>query len=301
MNLKLVISGAILAAVSIVGYASIFTVRETSQVLVIQLGEPKRLETKPGLHFKLPLIQKVVHVEKRVLDLDPPVEDVILADQRRLQVDAFARYRIVDAQRFYEAIGGGTDFTVMQQRLNTRMTPQLRASMRSQLGNVTLLGLLSDEREVIFTQIIDVLQDAISNFGIEVLDVRIRRADLPPETSNAIYERMKSEREREAAEFRAQGKETADQIRARAERERTVILAEARREAQIIRGEGDNEAIKVLAESYNQDSEFFAFYRSLQAYKKTLSTENTTLVLSPDSEFFRYFKNFPNELQPDSK
>jgi modulator of FtsH protease HflC len=277
---------------------SAFIVDEREQALVIMFGEHQRTIESPGLNFKIPFVQNVVIVERRVLDLDPSVEEVILADQRRLQVDAFARYRIVDPLQFYKAIGGGTDFRIMERTLQSRLAPQLSAAMRSTLGSVTLVDILSNARATVISRIAASLREAESTFGIKVVDVRIRRADLPDQTSQAIYGRMKSERDREASEFRAQGLEQGQQIRSRAERERTVLLAEAEREAQRLRGEGDRQAIRIQAEAYGKAPEFFVFYRSLQAYRETLQGDDTTMVLNPRGDFFQYFENAPVGVLP---
>ncbi len=292
MNRLILILGVLLVAAGFGLSSSAFIVDERQQALVIRFGQYKYTVAQPGINFKVPFIDTAVFVERRVLDLDPSVEEVILADQRRLQVDAFARYRIVDPLRFYQAVGGGTDFRVMERILQSRLAPQLSAAMRSTLGSVTLVDILSETRSSVIGRIAANLRDAERTFGITVVDVRIRRADLPDQTSQAIYNRMKSEREREAAEFRAQGLEQAQQIRSRAERERTVLLAEAEREAQRLRGEGDREAIRVQSDAYGKAPEFFALYRSLQAYRETLKGSDTTLVLSPNSDFFQFFERF---------
>lgn len=290
MNKKLAIIGFLIVALGFIASSSLFVVDETQQALVLQFGEPKRVIQEPGLKAKLPLIQNVIFYDRRVLDLDPPVEQVILADQKRLDVDAFVRYRITEPLRFYQSVG--TEVALVQ-RLNTVVI----SSLRRVLGNVTLLGVLSEERAAIMDNIREQVNSEAKAFGIDIVDVRIRRADLPEETSQAIFARMRSEREREAAEFRAQGQELAQQIRSRADRERTVILAEAQREAQVLRGEGDNQALRIIAEATSRDPQFYAFYRTLEAYRTSISREDTTLVLSPDSEFFRFFHNFNGQLE----
>ena len=232
--------------------------------------------------MKVPLLQEVRYYERRILDLDPPAERVILADQKPLWVDAFVRYKIIDPLHFFQTVQ-------TEGRLRDRLGQIVNASLRSTLGNATLSTVLSDERAGLMAQIRDKVSTESTRFGIEVVDVRIRRADLPEETSQAVYQRMRSEREREAAEFRAQGFERAQQVRSTADREATVIRAEAEREAQILRGEGDGEKTKVLAEAYTKDEEFFRFYRSMTAYRKGLNSKDTTMVLTPDSDFFKYF------------
>lgn len=282
MSRTLAAIGFAVAVLGVVGSASVFTVNEAQQALVLQFGEPRRVVREPGLKFKVPFIQEVRILDRRVLDLEPPVEQVILADQKRLDVDAFARYRIHDPLRFYQT--AGTEAVA-----ETRMNATVNSALRRVLGNVTVLAVLSDERTKIMSDIKNQVNAEAQRFGIEIVDVRIRRADMPQETSQSIFARMRSEREREASEARAQGQEQAQQIRARAERERTVIVAEAQRDAQILRGEGDNTALKLIAEVTSKDPEFYGFYRSLEAYRKALNKDDTTMVLSPNSEFFRYF------------
>lgn len=284
MNKKLVILGVIAVILGVVGASSLFTVAETQQALVLQFGEPKRIIQEPGLKAKVPFVQNVVMLDRRVLDVDPPVEQVILADQKRLEVDAFARYRIADPLRFFQSVGN-------ENNAETRLASVVNSSLRRVLGNVTLLAVLSEERGRVMADIRAQVNQEAQRFGIEIVDVRIRRADLPEATSQAVFERMRAERDREAREARAQGQEQAQQIRSRAERERTVILAEAQRDAQILRGEGDNQAIRILADAANRNPDFYQFYRSLEAYREALRQDNTSLVLSPDSEFFRFFGN----------
>lgn len=283
MNKKL-IAGVLVLVLGVVAFASLFTVSETQQVLVLRLGEPRRQIQTPGLQVKVPLIENLVVYDRRVLDLDPPVEQVILADQKRLDVDAFARYRIEDPLRFYQTV---RDEATLEQRLNTIVT----SALRRVLGNVTLLAILSEERTQVMDDISGQVNDEARRFGLEIVDVRIRRADLPEETSQAIFARMRSEREREAAEARAQGQEQAQQIRSRADRERTVIIAESQRDAQILRGEGDNQALRILAEASGRDPEFYSFYRTLQAYRESMNKDDTTFVLSPTGDFFRFFRD----------
>ncbi|MBY6263363.1 protease modulator HflC [Azospirillum sp. 412522] len=282
MKRTLAIAGIAIVALGVVASSALFTVNEAQQALVLQFGEPRRVIQEPGLKVKIPFIQEVRLLDRRVLDLDPPVEQVILADQKRLDVDAFARYRIHDPLRFYQT--AGTEAVA-----ETRLNSIVNSSLRRVLGNVTVLAVLSDERARIMTDIKGQVNDEAKRFGIEIVDVRIRRADLPEETSQSIFARMRSEREREASEARAQGQEQSQQIKSRAERERTVIIAEAQRDAQILRGEGDNSALKLIAEATSQDPGFYGFYRSLEAYRKSLNGNDTTMVLSPTGEFFRYF------------
>ena len=279
--LALVVVALILAAVS----GSLFTVNQTQQALVLQFGEPKRTIQEPGLAFKLPFIQDVTYYEKRVLSLIPQdAEEVILADQKRLQVDAYARYRIEDPLLFYQ--------TVRNERgARGRLEAIIDSSVRRALGRETLASILTGQRNDITRSIGEEVNASVASLGIKIIDVRLRRADYPTATSQNIFNRMKSEREREAKEFRATGEEEAQKIRADAEKTRTVILSEAQRESQQIRGAGDSQAIQIYADSFGQDADFFAFYRSMEAYRKSMNNNGTSLVLSPDSSFFRFFKD----------
>ncbi len=286
MSRSLFAAGIGLIVVAILASASLFTVNETQQALVLQFGEPRRVIKEPGLKIKIPFIQNVVIMDRRVLDLDPPVEQVILADQKRLDVDAFARYRIHNPLRFYQTVTN-------EVRAENRMNSIVNSALRRVLGSVTLLAVLSEERARVMNDIRAQVNAEAQDLGIEIVDVRIRRADLPEETSQSIFARMRSEREREAAEARAQGQEQSQQIRSRAERERTVLLAEAQRDAQKLRGEGDNQALRIIAEATSSDPQFYTYYRSLEAYRKTMSKGDTTYVLSPDSSFFRFFRDVP--------
>ena len=279
--LSLVVVALILAAVS----GSLFTVNQTQQALVLQFGEPKRTIQEPGLAFKLPFIQDVTYYEQRVLSLIPQdAEEVILADQKRLQVDAYARYRIEDPLLFYQ--------TVRNERgARGRLEAIIDSSVRRALGRETLASILTGQRNDITRSIGEEVNTSVASLGIKIIDVRLRRADYPTATSQNIFNRMKSEREREAKEFRATGEEEAQKIRADAEKTRTVILSEAQRESQEIRGAGDSKAIQIYADSFGQDADFFAFYRSMEAYRKSMNNNGTSLVLSPDSSFFRFFKD----------
>jgi membrane protease subunit HflC len=267
----------------IVLFSSLFTVHQTQQALVLQVGEPRSVVTDPGLHMKLPWpFQNVLYLDKRVLYLDLPAEEVIAQDKKRLVVDAFARWRITDPLRFYQSL---TDEDVAQVRLQ----PILGSNVRRILGSQTFAAVLSGERAKLMIDIRDGVNAQTKNFGIEVVDVRIRRADLPPQNSDAIYRRMQQERVRQANEFRAQGEQISQEIRSKADRDATVIVAEATRQAEITRGQGDGEKNRIFAEAFGQDPDFFAFYRSMSSYSASLKGENTTVILSPDSEFFRYF------------
>lgn len=285
MNRKTsLIAGVIVILVGLGLFSSAFTVHQTNQAIVMQFGKPIRVVSEPGLDWKIPIAQNVLYYEKRVLNLDPPVESILLADQKRILVDAFARYRITDALEFFKTVR--TEGGVRQ-----RLGPIVSASLRSVLGNATLASVLSEERAKIMLQIRQTVNAQAGRFGIELVDVRIRRADFPEEISQAVYGRMKSEREREAAEFRAQGFEQAQRIRAGADREATVIRAEAKREAEIERGKGEAIRTRTLNNAFGQDAGFFNFYRSMQAYSASLTGQSTYMVLSPDSEFFDFFSS----------
>jgi modulator of FtsH protease HflC len=273
-----------LFVVVIVGYSSVFAVSQTEQVLVVRLGEPVRVVTEPGLNFKAPFIDTVISIDKRILDLENPSQEVIASDQKRLVVDAFARYRIKNALRFYQSIGS-------IQAANIQLTTLLNASLRRVLGEVTFITVVRDERETLMARIRDQLDKEADGYGIQVVDVRIRRADLPEQNSQAVYQRMQTERQREAAEFRAQGGQKAQEIRSKADREATVIIAEANSTAEQTRGAGDAERNRLFAESYGKDPDFFAFYRSMTAYEVGLKSSDTRFLLRPDSEFFRFFAN----------
>lgn len=274
----------ILLVAIVVGYSSVFTVSQTEQVLLVRLGEPVRVVTEPGLNFKVPFIDTVISIDKRILDLENPAQEVIASDQKRLVVDAFARYRIKDALRFYQTLGS-------IQAANIQLTTLLNASLRRVLGEVTFINVVRDERDVLMNRIQKQLDRETASYGIAVIDVRIRRADLPEQNSQAVYQRMQTERQREAAEFRAQGGQKAQEIRSRADREATVIIADANSQAEQVRGEGDGERNRLFAEAYGKDADFFAFYRSMSAYEASMKGSDTRFLLRPDSEFFRYFAN----------
>jgi membrane protease subunit HflC len=272
----------LLLIIIVVGYSSVFTVDMTEQALVVRLGDPVRVVTEPGLHFKTPFIDTVIDIDKRILDLENPAQELIASDQKRLVVDAFARYRINNALRFYQSIGS-------IQAANIQLTTLLNASLRRVLGEVTLIQVVRDEREALMARIRDQLDKEAGGYGIQVIDVRIRRADLPEQNSQAIYQRMQTERQREAAEFRAQGGQKAQEIRSTADREATVIVAEANSTAEQTRGEGDGERNRLFAEAYGKDPDFFAFYRSMSAYENGLKSSDTRFLLRPDSDFFKFF------------
>ena len=279
-----IVSLFVLLVAIVVGYSSLFTVSETQQVLLVRLGEPVRVVTTPGLNFKVPFIDTVISIDKRILDLENPAQEVIASDQKRLVVDAFARYRIKDALRFYQTLGS-------IQAANIQLTTLLNASLRRVLGEVTFINVVRDERDLLMSRIQKQLDRETASYGIAVIDVRIRRADLPEQNSQAVYQRMQTERQREAAEFRAQGGQKAQEIRSKADREATVIIADANSQAEQVRGEGDGERNKLFAEAYGKDADFFAFYRSMTAYENSMKGNDTRFLLRPDSEFFRYFAN----------
>jgi membrane protease subunit HflC len=279
---KLILSGAVFLVALILLLASTFKVKEGEQAIIMQFGEPREVVRTPGLRFKTPFVQNVEYFDKRVMEFEAPSEELILGDQKRLVMDAFLRYRIVDPLRFFQSVGS-------EQVARARLSAILNSSLRQVLGKVPLITVLSSERAGLMLETRDLVNKASLAFGMDVIDVRIRRADLPEENSQAVYQRMQTERQREAKEFRAQGAQQAQIIRARAERERTVLLAEAKRDAEITRGQGDGEAVRIFAEAFGRDPEFFAFYRSMHAYREALGKTDTTMVLSPKSEFFRYF------------
>jgi modulator of FtsH protease HflC len=274
----------LLLAVVVVGYSSVFTVDQTEQALVVRLGEPVGVVTDPGLHFKAPFVDTVIPIDKRILDLENPSQEVIASDQKRLVVDAFARYRIKTPLRFYQTVGS-------IQAANTQLTTILNASLRRVLGEVTFIQVVRDEREALMNRIRDQVDKEADAYGIQVVDVRIRRADLPEQNSVPVYKRMQTQREQEAAEYRAQGAQKAQEIRANADREATVIVAEANSTAEQVRGDGDGERNRLFAEAYGKDPDFFSFYRSMTAYENGLKSADTRFLLRPDSEFFKFFGN----------
>jgi len=284
MNKILAVVGVIVIAIGIVASSALFIVQQTQQAIVLRLGKPQNTVQNPGLNFKVPFIEEVVFYEKRVLDLDPPTERVILADQKRLDVDSYARFRIIDPLLFYQT-------TRLVSGVPGKLSPIINSSLRRVLGNNTLLDILSTGRATIMVDIQKAVNDAVKRFGMEIVEVRVRRADYPDETRSNIENRMKSERDREAKEFRAEGFELAEGIRADADKQKVVILAEAQKEAETLRGKGDGLAIQIYADAFGQDPDFFAFYRSMQAYRKALSSSDTTMVLSPTSDFFKYFNS----------
>jgi modulator of FtsH protease HflC len=284
MRLNLVggIIAALVVVALIVAYSAVFTVYQTRQALVVRLGEPRRVVTEPGLNYKVPLIENVIHIDNRILDLENPAQEVIASDQKRLVVDAFARYRIKEPLKFYQTVG-----TV--ERANQQLSILLNSALRRVLGEATLTQVVRDQREQLMARVREQLDNEAQAFGISVVDVRIRRADLPEQNSQAVYQRMQTERQQEAAQFRAQGSQRSQEIRARADRDVTVLLADAQSKGEQTRGEGDGERNRIFAEAFGRDPEFFAFYRSMQAYEAGLKNNDTRMLLRPDSEFFRFF------------
>ena len=285
MNLRLILPIVVLIVVALIAYNTLFIVDQTEQAIVLQFGEPKRVVEQPGLETKLPW-QSVVTYDKRVLDYDLPAARVTAADQKPMIVDAYARFRITNPLLFYQAVG-------TEQVARTRLTPIMSGNVRNIVSTVDLADVVSGKREVTMRRIRDAVNAQAKGLGIDITDVRIRRADLPEENSKAIYARMRSDREREAAQFRAEGDRLAKEITADADRQRIEIIAEAQKQAQILRGQGDADSIRIYADAFGKDKDFFSFYRSLQAYREALSSQDTTFVLSPDSEFFRYFGSAP--------
>ena len=275
-GVKLIVPAIIL--IGLVVFQSLFIVQEISQAIVLQFGDPKKIVTKAGLNFKLPFIQNVVYLDKRILNLDNDPEEVIAADQKRLIVDAFARFKIVDPLKFYISVGN-------ERVARSRLSTIINSRIRGVLGTQELATDRARQMQIIQSQV----NEEAKNFGITIVDVRIKRADLPPANSEAIYKRMQTEREREAKEFRAQGAEIAQKIRSTADKDVTVILAQANKKSEIMKGEGDGERNKIFASAFGRDPQFFAFYRAMQAYEKALIGGETSLVLSPDSEFFKFF------------
>jgi membrane protease subunit HflC len=288
--LALLIIVAGLATVGI--YTSAYIVHQNEQALILRFGEPMRVRTEPGLYFKLPFIDTVEIYDKRILDLDSQPQEVTAADQKRLVVDSFARYRIVDPLKFYQTLR-------YEEGVRSRLQPIIDSALRRVLGGATFQDVVRDKREDLMRRIAKQVNQEGNEFGLEVVDVRIKRADLPDQNSKSVFDRMRAERQREAAEFRAQGTAEANRIKATADREATVIQAEATRKGEELRGAGDAERNRIYAEAFSKDPEFFEFYRSMQAYERGLKSSDTRLLLSPDSDFFRYFSD-PHGKQPSS-
>lgn len=271
-----------LAVASVIFFGSIFTVDQRSQVLILQFGEPIRTISTPGIKFKIPLLQDAVFFDKRIIDLSLPEEEVIASDQKRLIINAFAKYQIIDPLKFYTTVNN-------HQGLANKLSGILDSSLRQVIGEVTLSELLTENRGDVMQEIKEVVSESSEIFGIKVIDVRIMRADLPKENSDAIYARMQTEREKEAREIRANGAEEAQKIKAEADKQKIIIVAEAKKNADLIRGQGEAESTKIYASSFGRDPDFADFYRSMSAYKNSFKSDNTKMILSPDSEFFKYF------------
>ena len=271
-------------------YFSVFIVKEVNQAIVLQFGDPKRIISKPGINFKIPFIQNVVFLDKRILNLDTPPEEVIASDQKRLIVDAFARFQIIDPLKFYISVGN-------ERVARSRFATIINSRIRNVLGQQELQTLLSEDRTKQMSLIQEGVNNEAENFGISIVDVRIKRADLPQANSDAIFRRMQTEREREAKEFRAKGAEMAVTITSTADKEVTVILADAQKKSEIMKGEWDGQKNKIFADAFGQDPEFFAFYRAMQAYQKALIGGETSMILSPDSEFFKFFGNINQKVE----
>ena len=280
-KVTLAVIGIIVIAAGIIVSSALFTVHQTQQALVLQFGNPVRAETEPGLKFKLPFIQNVTFFDRRILDLDPPAQEIILNDQKRINVDSFVRYKIIDPLEFRKTAQSDANFRqIFGGRLN--------AAVRSEVGKVLLGDMLSNKRNDVMQRITEQLKVQAPQFGIEVVDVRIGRTDLPETTSQSVYNRMRSQRIAEAAKLRAQGAELKAKTQAEADRDRTIILAEAQKNSQILRGQGEGAKTTILNEAFGQDMDFFEFYRSMEAYNEAFG-EGTTMVLSPDSDFFKFF------------
>jgi len=282
----------VLLILLVVAYSTFFTVYQTRQALVVRLGQPVRVITEPGLNAKIPFIDSVIYIDKRILAIESPAQEVIASSQdkanagvaqagERLVVDAFARYRIIDPLKFYQTVG--------PDGASSQLSILLNSALRRVLGAATLADAVRNRREDLMAQMRDQLDRDAQPFGIQVVDVRIRRVDLPEQNSQAVYQRMQTERQREAAEFRAQGSQKSQEIRARADRDVTVLLAEANSQAENTRGQGDAERNRIFADAYGKDADFFSFYRTMQAYERSMQHNDTHLVLRPDSDFFRYF------------
>ncbi len=278
------ILGALIVLLLIVASQSLYTVEQYEQAIVLQFGEPVRVVKDAGLKIKMPFIQNVVYYDTRLLNLDPPAQEIVLNDKKRLDVDSFTRYQIIDPLKFYKTVR-----TEIQAQ--SKLEEIVNSSMRNVLGRITLQELLSEKRSQIMSDISNAVKKDAAQIGVQVAEVRIRRADLPIEVLQAINDRMKAERERDAKEARAQGQQAAQQIRATADKESTIIIAEAEKQAQIIKGEGDKQATEIWNNAASQDAEFYAFYRSLEAYRKSVGGGENAFVLSPDAAFFKYFKD----------
>ncbi len=278
----LTVIAVILVAAGVVASSAFFTVYQTEQAIVMQFGKPQKVIQEPGLNVKLPFVQDVVYVDKRVLSVSTQREEVVTLDQKRLMVDSFARFRIANPLQYYQSYG---NIQIAYARLETILNSQLRQN----LGRQILNNIVSGERSNLMNSIREQVNKEAKASGIDVIDVRIVRADLPTENSEKVFDRMRSQREQEAKEIRATGAEIAQRIRANADKERTVLIANAQKDSEILRGEGDGEKNRIFAEAFGKDEDFFSFYRSMQAYRESMSDTDTSMVLSPTSEFFRFF------------
>ena len=284
MKKRHVILLSFIVVLTVLAYNSLFFVEQRVQTLILQFGEPIRVIKEPGLNFKIPLAQNIVKFDKRILLFDNSAEEIIAADKKRLIVDAFVRYKIIDPLKFYQTVR-------FEAALNNRLGSVVNNSLRAVLGKVPLEAVISDRRELLMQEVSELVSLRAKQFGISIEEVRIKKADLPSENSEAIYRRMQTERQQEAAQIRAVGNEKARFITAESEKQKTVLLAEAQRDSDILRGEGDAKKNKILGKAFNQDPDFFAFYRAMQAYSKALTEGDTTMVLSPKSDFFEFFGN----------
>jgi membrane protease subunit HflC len=285
MRTFLAIIVVLLGGAATLAYFSFFIVHQNEQALVLEFGKPKREIQQPGLHWKIPVVETVDYFDKRILDLDTKEQEVTASDQKRLKIDAFTRYKIVNPLMFYQ--------TVRDERMvSSRLGPIVDSAIRRVLGSATFQEVVRDRREDLMARIARQVNDEGKDFGIEVVDVRIKRADLPEQNAKSVYDRMRAERQREAQQFRSDGAAEANRLRATADREATVIRAEAQRKGELLRGEGDAERNRIFADAYGRDPEFFGFYRSMQAYEQGFKTgDNTRMLLSPDSEFLKYFSS----------
>ena len=284
MKKRFVILLSFIVVLTVLAYNSLFFVEQRVQSLILQFGEPIRVIKEPGLNFKIPLAQNIIKFDKRILLFDNSAEEIIAADKKRLIVDAFVRYKIIDPLKFYQTVR-------FEAALNNRLGSVVNNSLRAVLGKVPLEAVISDRRELLMQEVSELVSVRATQFGISIEEVRIKKADLPSENSEAIYRRMQTERQQEAAQIRAVGNEKARFITAESEKQKTVLLAEAQRDSDILRGEGDAQKNKILGKAFNQDPDFFAFYRAMQAYSKALTEGDTTMVLSPKSDFFEFFGN----------
>ena len=286
--MKINLVGGVLALFALialmVAYGTMFTVYQTDQAIVVRFGEPIRVVSTPGLNFKLPFFDSVITIDKRILGLENPAQEVIASDGERLVVDAFARYKVNDPLKFYQSIGA-------IEGANQRLSTLLNSALRRVLGEASTIDIVRDKRAQLMAQVRTQLEGEAQSFGVAIVDVRIRRADLPEQNSQAVYQRMQTERQRQAAEFRARGSQAAAEIRAKADRDVTVLIAEAQSKGEQLRGDGDAERNRIFADAFGRDPDFFAFYRSMQAYEAGLRSTDTRMVLRPDSDFFRYFGN----------